>query len=283
MPVVSIITPVFEAARWLPEMLASVASQTFTDWEHILVDDCSSDESAAVIERAAATDPRIRLLRMPSNGGPGRARNRAIDAARGRYIAFLDADDLWLPEKLEHCLAFMEQHDYSFVYHGFRYLSADGRSTGGLVKGPSRLTLESLHTQRGTGDCMSIVIDREKVSGFCFPEEYERCHEDWLAWLWLVQQHHIGHLLPEDLGRYRLSGKSRNANKLSAAWTAWHLYRVREGLSWPRAAAWWFLYAWNSFCLYVRSRPRSYTEDGERQRSDAGDVMRDAERIRDSA
>ncbi|HEY1804607.1 MAG TPA: glycosyltransferase family 2 protein [Terracidiphilus sp.] len=260
MPVVTIITPVFNAARWLPEMLASVASQTFTDWEHILVDDGSADDSVGVIESAAARDPRIRLLQMPSNGGPAKARNCAIDASRGRYLAFLDADDLWLPEKLGHSLAFMKRQRCSFVYHAFRYLSADGKIAGALVKGPPRMTLETLHTRRGTGDCMSIVIDREKVAGFHFPKNDVRSHEDWLAWLWLLQQRHAGQLLPEDLGRYRLSTTSRNADKLSAAWEVWHLYRIREGLSWPRAAYWWSLYAWNSLWLHLRSRPRFRTE-----------------------
>jgi teichuronic acid biosynthesis glycosyltransferase TuaG len=258
MTLVSIITPVFNAERWLEDMLASVAAQSFTNWEHLLVDDGSTDSSAALIERAARADPRIRLLRMPGNGGPARARNAALELAKGRYIAFLDADDLWLPAKLERSLDFLRQSGCDFCYHAFRYLSADGTSAGPLVQGPPRLTLRAHHTRRGTGDCMSMVIDRERVPGFRFAENRSGLHEDWLAWLGLVRSDYRGCLLAEDLGRYRLSGSSRNAGKLAAARKVWHLYRRVEDLSWAHAAGWWCLYAWNSLWLHLRSRPRSH-------------------------
>ena len=100
MPLVSIVTPVYNAARWLPETLASVRAQTLTDWEQILVDDSSTDNSFAIAETAAREDARLRLVCTAHNIGPSAARNLAIEVARGRFIAFLDADDLWLPEKL---------------------------------------------------------------------------------------------------------------------------------------------------------------------------------------
>lgn len=254
-PVVSVITPVFNAAPWLSEMLDSVRSQTFSGWEHILVDDWSADDSVRIIERAAAADPRIRLLRMPENGGPAKARNRAIEEARGRYLAFLDADDLWLERKLELCLKFMQENQYPFVYHAFRYLSSNGDSTGALVCGPSALTYRTLHTRRGIGDCMSVVIDREQIPHFRFIIHHGKTHEDWQTWLWLVKRGHTGHLLKRDLGRYRKSEGSRNASKLTAARLVWRLYRHYEELPWARAASWWIQYAWNSFWLQLRSRP----------------------------
>lgn len=262
MPIVTIVTPVFNASPWLGEMLASVAAQTFDNWEQILVDDCSTDHSVALIERAAASDPRIRLLKLDSNRGPAFARNRALEVARGRYIAFLDADDLWLPEKLERCLEFMEQRQCSFVYHAFRYISADGRNLGAVVKGPSRLTFKTLHTRRGTGDCMSIVIDRTKAMDFRFFEVLRDCHEDWLAWRGLVLGGHVGFLLPSDLGRYRLSTGSRNADKITAAKKVWHLYREFERLPWLRAASWWLQYCWNSFWMRFHCRPQMHPNDG---------------------
>lgn len=254
-PLVSIITPVFNSAPWLAEMLASVRNQTFSNWEQILVDDGSTDGSDQIIERAAEADPRIRLLRMPHNGGPAKARNRAIDEARGQYLAFLDADDLWLEPKLELCLRFMQQNQYAFVYHAFRYLSSDGRSAGALVRGPRDLTFRTLHVRRGIGDCMSVMIDRERIPDFRFLSHHGKTHEDWQAWLSLVKSGHTGHLLDEDLGRYRKSDGSRNASKLAAARLVWRLYRHYEKLPWPRAASWWTQYAWNSFWLQQRSRP----------------------------
>jgi len=117
MPQVSIITPVYNAASWLPATIASVRAQTLADWEQLLVDDGSTDDSIAIIQSAAAQDPRHRLLRTPMNSGPSAARNLALDSAQGRFIAFLDADDLWLPEKLAQCVEWMTSHSYSFIYH----------------------------------------------------------------------------------------------------------------------------------------------------------------------
>lgn len=254
-PLVSIITPVFNAAPWLKEMLDSVRNQTFAEWEHILVDDGSTDVSDQMIECAAAADSRIRLLRMAENGGPAKARNRAIEAARGRYLAFLDADDLWLEQKLELCLRFMRENQYSFVYHAFRYLSSDGERAGALVCGPDELNYRTLHTRRGMGDCMSVMIDRVRIPNFRFVIDPGKTHEDWQAWLSLVKAGHTGHLLRQDLGRYRKSEGSRNAGKLEASRLVWRMYRKYEGLSWPRAASWWAQYAWNSFWLQLRCKP----------------------------
>jgi glycosyltransferase involved in cell wall biosynthesis len=215
---VSIITPVYNAARWLPDTLASVKAQTFSDWEHLLVDDGSKDDSVSIIEAAAKEDARIRLLRMPSNGGPSLARNTAIRAATGRYIAFLDADDLWLTEKLARSVEWMNANGYSFIYHDFRHLSSDGASVGPLIAAPDVLDLKTLHTRRGLG-CLSVVIDRKHVGSFQFPENCKFLHEDFCAWLSLVKSGHIGHRLAADLGRYRLSPQSRSGNKLIAAIT----------------------------------------------------------------
>lgn len=255
-PLVSIITPVFNSAPWLNEMLESVRKQTFSDWEHILVDDRSTDGSDRMVECAAKLDSRIRFLRMQQNGGPAKARNRAIEEARGRYLAFLDADDLWLEQKLELCLQFMQENQYPFVYHAFRYLSSDGRSAGALVCGPTELNFRTLHVRRGIGDCMSVMIDREQIPDFRFVGQGGKTHEDWQAWLSLVKSGHAGHLLRKDLGRYRKSDGSRNAGKLAAARLVWQLYRNYEKLPRLQAASWWTQYAWNSFWLQLRSRPR---------------------------
>lgn len=255
-PLVSVITPVFNAAPWLSEMLGSVSRQTFSNWEHILVDDGSTDGSDRIVERAAEEDSRIRFFRMPQNGGPASARNRAIQEARGQYLAFLDADDLWLEQKLERCLRYMQENNYEFVYHSFRYLSSDGKSVGAVVHGPKLLTIRNHFVRRGTGDCMSVMIDRERIPDFHFVHHDGKTHEDWQTWLCLVRQGHSGHLLAEDLGRYRKSEGSRNAGKLAAARLVWRMYRRSENLPLLRAASWWTQYAWNSYWLHQRSRPR---------------------------
>jgi teichuronic acid biosynthesis glycosyltransferase TuaG len=255
MPQVSVITPVYNASRWLPQTLDSVREQTMTDWEHILVDDGSGDESVAIIQAAAARDPRIRLLRTECNGGPATARNMALAAASGRYFAFLDADDLWLPEKLECCLNWMRAHDSSFVYHDYRHMSADGTRVGAVITGAEELDLRTLHTRRGHG-CLCMVIDRERVGDLRFPPGFRLTNEDFVAWLRIIEQGHIGHRVPRDLGRYRVSDSGRNANKLRAAYYSWLVYRNMSKLPLPRAISWWTLYVWNTFRMYRDARPQ---------------------------
>jgi glycosyltransferase involved in cell wall biosynthesis len=259
---VSIITPVYNAALWLEQTLASVRAQTLTDWEQILVDDGSTDGSRAIAEAAALQDARIRLLRAERNQGPSAARNLAIGAARGRFIAFLDADDLWLPDKLARSVEWLTAHEYSFIYHDYRHISQDGSRVGALIQAPETLDLRTLHTRRGHGGCLSVVIDRQRLPDFHFPRNCRYVHEDFCAWLSLIQGGHTGHRLPADLGRYRLSRKSRSRNKFRSAAEVWRIYRQASGLSWTRAALWWVEYAWNGFWLYRHALPRSPCNGG---------------------
>jgi glycosyltransferase involved in cell wall biosynthesis len=180
----------------------------------------------------------------------------AIAAAHGRYIAFLDADDLWLPEKLSRSVEWMSMYGYAFIYHDYRHLSHDGTRVGALIKGPEILDLRMLHTRRGTGGCLSVVLDRKLISEFTFPANYRLLHEDFCAWMSLIRRGHLGHRLPADLGRYRLSKTSRSANKLNGAYNTWLIYREISRLSLLRAAIWWLQYAWNGFWLYRTARPR---------------------------
>jgi glycosyltransferase involved in cell wall biosynthesis len=255
MPLVSIVTPVYNAARFLPETMASVRAQTLTDWEQILVDDGSTDDSVAVVNAMAAEDSRFRLLHTVRNGGPSKARNMALDAARGRFVAFLDADDLWLPEKLARSVEWMTEHNYGFIYHDYRNISHDGMRIGALIRGPEELNIRSLHTRRGMGSCMSVVIDREQIEGFRFPHSYCHLHEDFCAWLSLIQKGYTGHRLAADLGRYRLSANSRSANKLVGARDTWRIYHGISKLPPLRATLWWMEYAWNAFWLKRYARP----------------------------
>ena len=256
MPLVSVITPVYNAARWLPETLASVQAQTLIDWEHLLVDDGSTDESVIIAERAAKEDSRVRLLRMPANGGPAAARNFALQNARGRFIAFLDADDLWLPEKLASQVDWMLAHAYCFAYHDYRQFTGDSAHVGGLICGADKLDLRTLHTRRGVG-IFTVMIDRERIQDFEVPQGYfGYLHEDFITWLSLVRAGHLGHRVPLDLGRYRLLENSLGANKIEAALQVWRIYREVSKLSLSLAAWWWTQYAWNAFWQRCYASPK---------------------------
>jgi teichuronic acid biosynthesis glycosyltransferase TuaG len=247
MSLVSVIIPVYNAARWLPETIASVQAQTLTDWELLLVDDGSTDESVVIAEKAAARDQRIRALQMPSNSGPAAARKVALDAAWGRFIAFLDADDLWFPGKLSIQVQWMKDHSCGFVYHDCRQFYRLDVPCEHVISGPDVLNLRTLHTQRGVR-IFTVMIDRYLIPDFQIPQGFDfYLHEDFITWLQLIQQGHKGYRLPMDLGRYRLVVGSRDANKLRAAQKVWRIYRDVSKLSFLRAANWWMQYAWNSF------------------------------------
>lgn len=255
MPLVSVITPVFNAVPFLSETLASVQGQTLSDWEHILIDDGSTDASLEMIKSAAAADPRLRVLQTSGRLGPGKARNLGLNCASGNYVAFLDADDLWLPQKLETCVAWLRSNHYDFIYHDYRHISRDGKRTGAVIAGPDQLDLPSLHTHRGTG-CLTVVIDRKKLPEFCFPADHHGLNEDFVAWLRVLKNGHVGHRLPQDLGRYRLSEASRNGNRFASAMVCWRIYRRESKLSFGRALNWWTQYAWRAFWMHRRAVPR---------------------------
>lgn len=253
--VVSVITPVFNAAKFLPETIKSVREQTMPDWEHILADDGSTDSSVEIIRHAAAEDPRVRLIAAGNRSGPAKTRNKALATARGRFIAFLDADDLWLPAKLERCLASMVSNNWSFAYHDYRHMSADGSRVGVLISGPDALDWKALHTRRGVG-CLAVMIDREKIPTFRFPLHDCGRHEDFVAWAQVLREGHIGYRVSEDLGRYRVSHRGRNSGKIGSAIECWRAYRRESRLPLGRAASWWLQYAWNGYWMYRRGAPR---------------------------
>lgn len=224
---VSIVTPAFNAGAFIGETISSVQAQTFSNWEMWVVDDASTDGTAALVEARAAQDPRLHLIRQARNGGPALARDAALLAARGRYIAFLDSDDLWLPEKLAVQLKFMEDRAAGVSYTSFRRINRDGTRIGDLVKIPERLNYGQLlaNTAMATS---TVVVDREKTGPFRMTPTY---YDDFALWLTLLKRGFEAHGLRQDLMRYRVVGKSVSRNKGRSALWVWRTYRGVEKLS----------------------------------------------------
>lgn len=253
---VSIVMPAYNAETYIGESIESVLAQTYLDWELLVVDDCSTDSTVGIVEGYARNDERIKLLRAEQNGGPARARNRAIDAASGRFISFLDADDLWHPKKLARQLAWMAERKVALCYHDYRHLSADGSLVGRPVKGPDRLDWHIHHCRRGVG-CLSIVVDRAHCPDPRFPEDLgPLIAEDFVAWSRVLRQGVVGYRCPEDLGLYRILPRSRSSRKLGAAQSIWRIYRDVEQISLVRAGWWWLRYVADATRIHVVSRPR---------------------------
>lgn len=238
---VSIIVPVYNAQKFIRETLDSVMAQTYPSWELLLVEDVSTDDTAAVIEEYVREkkEQRIRLIRQPENLGAARARNRGLEEAKGRYIAYLDADDLWEPEKLQHQLLFMEKNEVAFCFTGYEFADECGIGTGKVVHVP-----ETLNYRQALGNTTifttTVMFDTERI-----PKEMLEMpamkSEDTALWWKILRNGYTAYGLDENLVRYRRPGKSLSSNKLEAIRRIWNLYRRAEGMSIP-ASAWHFCF-----------------------------------------
>lgn len=243
MPLVSVITPAHNAGRFLGATIASVQAQTFPDWEMVIAENGSTDDTALVAERAADSDPRIRLLRLPAPVGPGGARNAALDAAVGRFVAFLDSDDLWLPAKLERQLAFARDRQAAFTCTAYRMIDEAGGAIRRIQVPPPTTDYRHLlrHTLIG---CLTVMLDRDQVGPVRMPDLPR--HEDVSLWLSILKRGFVAHGLAEDLARYRILKRSASADPLHGARSMWHIYRNVEHLGWLDAAACYVQYAFHA-------------------------------------
>lgn len=236
---VSVITPVYNAAATLQKTIDSVKAQTYTAWEMILVDDASSDDSVRLIQAAAELDKRIHLIRLTENRGAAVARNLALDAARGQYIAFLDADDSWDSTKLTKQLEFMKARNIAFSYTGYR------TTKGRILRVPETVNYERLITDNVIG-CLTVVIDRSLIGDFQMPNV--RRGQDHLTWLSLLKPGRLAYGLNDVLATYTVGNTaSLSGNKLKAAKRQWYNYRKVLGFGWFTSVRYLIRYAIQGF------------------------------------
>ncbi len=213
---VSVIIPVYNCEKFLKHTVQSVLNQTYTDWEMIIVNDASTDNSGTVAAAYAAADKRIRVINQPQNSGVGACRNRGIEAAEGRYVAFLDSDDLWSREKLSKQVEFMRQNDAAASHTGFAFMSEKGEvlSKGKVEVDPEIDLVQYMKTtQIGLS---TVMIDREKIPDIRFPEERELC-EDAKTWVGLFHRGYKFYGLNEELMLYRVRQNQLSGNKIHMA------------------------------------------------------------------
>lgn len=245
---VSIITPAYRAARFIDDTVRSVLAQDYEKWEMLIVDDCSPDDTAERVTHWSQRDSRVKLIRQPRNAGPAAARNAAIAASKGRWIAFLDSDDQWMPGKISKQLAFMREAGVPISYTSFRRISEDGSRIGRQVGIPRELSYARLlgNTAMATS---TVVIDRDVTGAFEMQPAY---YDDFVLWLSLLRRGHSAGGLSEDLMRYRVVGKSVSRNKAKSAKEVWKTYRAIEGLSIFRSARCFISYSAHAWLKYSR-------------------------------
>lgn len=207
---VSIITASFNCSAFIGETIESIQAQTYTNWELLITDDCSTDNSREVINSYADKDPRIRLLRLDKNSGAGIARNNSIREAKGRFIAFCDSDDRWKPEKLERQLAFMTENSYGLTYTSYDTCDEAGHSNG-YAQCLRSLSYAKILRDNGIG-CLTAIYDASKIGKHFMPSIRKR--QDWCLWIDIIKKTGTAYGLQEPLALYRVRSGSISSNKI---------------------------------------------------------------------
>lgn len=248
---VSIIMPSYNTAKFIEETVTSVLAQTYTNWELIIVDDCSTDNTDEVLV-PYLKDVRIRYIKNEKNSGAAVSRNRALREAKGKWIAFLDSDDIWHPNKLEKQIDFMEKNDYHFSYTEYSEIDEASLPLGRSVSGPKKITKTGMYNYCWPG-CLTVMYDAEAV-GLIQIEDIKK-NNDYAMWLKAIKKTDC-FLLKEDLASYRKRSGSISNHSYTAL-IKWHykLFRESEGRN-AFVSSW--LTAWNMFfgickkILYVK-------------------------------
>jgi glycosyltransferase involved in cell wall biosynthesis len=218
---VSIVMPSYNCGRFVRETIESVRKQTYSNWEILFVDDCSTDETEAIVR--SFDDSRIRYYRNENNSGAAVSRNLALREAKGRWIAFLDSDDLWKPEKLEKQIRFMEENSYHFSYTGRDFIDEDSRPLHKLVTGPRHITKRGMFNFCWVG-CLSVMYDAN-VIGVVQIIDIKK-NNDYALWLKAIKKADC-YLLDENLASYRVR-KGSISNQSYIKLIKWHYQLFRE-------------------------------------------------------
>lgn len=226
---VSIVVPVYQVEQFIAQTIESVQKQSYQNWELILVDDCSKDRSCAIIEHMAEADSRICLIRQELNQGAAAARNCGVRHAKGRFLCFLDSDDLWESEKLSEELAFIQEKQAGFVFTGYEFADEYGKGLGKIVRVPEEITYSEA-LKNTTIFTSTVMFDRRKIKDedIFMPAI---ASEDTATWWHILKVYGKAYGLDKNLVKYRRSANTLSSNKLEAIKRIWRLYRKQEMLN----------------------------------------------------
>lgn len=231
---ISIIVPVYNASRFLSETIETVQKQTYTDWELLLVDDCSKDDSVKIAREYAVNDTRVRSIVQEYNQGAAQARNRGVKEARGRYICYLDADDIWESDKLQKQIKYVQDNNIGFCFTGYEFADENAVGLGKIVKVPETIDYNQA-LKNTTIFTSTVMFDRTIIEDedICMPQI---ASEDTATWWKVLKKYGKGYGLDLNLVRYRRTANTLSSNKFEAIKRIWNLYRKYAGLSFIKSA-----------------------------------------------
>lgn len=232
---VSIIMPTYKCGQFIERSIKSVQAQSYQNWELIIVDDCSNDGTVGIVMDLFKTDKRISIYQNNSNSGAAVSRNTALRHATGRWIAFLDSDDLWAPDKLEKQIRFMEENGYAFSYHEYVEIDEEDKELGVYVSGKEHVGKWDMYSCCWPG-CLSVMYDASKI-GLIQIKDVKK-NNDTAMWLKVIKKADC-YLLKENLGKYRRRTNSITPKPIwQRIWAHYPLFRIAEEMN-PIAATFW--------------------------------------------
>lgn len=245
---VSVIVPAYNAADYLDECIESVQRQSYSNWEMVIVDDCSIDDTYKIAEEYAEEDKRIKLIRHKENQGVAAARNTALKAATGDYVAFLDSDDLWEKNKLYRQLIFMENNIYDVTYTAYQKINAVTGKKGKVIKVPKAMTYEKIFGNTSMA-CLTVMINRKAVGDFSMPLLDHT--EDQCTWQDILSRGYVAYGLNESLAYYREGNLSLTKDKKKSVSQQWNVYRIHYGFGVLKSAVYFSKYAVHAVIKHI--------------------------------
>ena len=246
LPKTSIIMATYNSSKYIKETINSIIQQSTNDWELLITDDCSTDETFDILKRYADKYKSIKAWKNDVNSGAAVARNYSIKNAQGRYIAFLDSDDLWYPEKLKYHLAFMEKNDAALSFTSYELIDENSKSLAKVVDKQDLgwINYDDLLRKKSTFGCSTVVVDRDKIGDFKMP--LLRTGQDYATWLQLIKISGKAIHYPQVLTRYRITPGSISRNKFKKAKRQWQIYRQQENLNLYNSLVCFLFYAYRA-------------------------------------
>lgn len=229
---ISIITPTYNSEKYIKKTIESVRNQTYYNWEMLIIDDCSVDSTVELVKSMKENDQRIHLIELGENVGAARARNVGLENSSGRYIAYLDSDDIWMPTKLEQQVLFMKKNNVAFSCVTYEIIDSEGKRLNKVIHMLPKLNY-SMFLKNNLLQTVGIMIDTNKVNKryLVMPDIFRP--EDAATWLQILKSGIDCYGIDETLAQYRRVENSLSGNKFKGALGMWKLYRNIEKLSFP--------------------------------------------------